>query len=761
MGWPTPQDYNEAVQNPRTAFSDLELCGGQPEQNQIGLPRPISGGFACVYKIRCGLNLWAARCFLSEVPDQQIRYEAISRHLATASLSHTVPFTYLPNGINVTGKGYPLLKMQWIQGEPLNTFIGRHLQHPKTLLSLANAWQCMLSELSAAKIAHGDLQHGNVIVVGDQLRLLDYDGMYVPSLAGMISNEVGHRNYQLPGRARDNYGTYLDRFSGWVIYLSLVALAVHPELWTRYRGGDECLILRKEDYLDPLGSSVLRDLTSSHVPELRALADQFKGICGLSPDNVPAIGGVLRSTKPANVHAIGQGKEQRWWSDYVERSKPTAIVDQSDFGHERQATPVEPTWILESIHAASTSQPARIVGPINELRAISIVSLLVSCFGNFAGALSTGDFLVVTGAVAASNLALCYVRFSSQPWRRRLPIIREELDAVRRRIGESKKLIESISAERTQLQSKRKGAESDKALLQAQVQKAFDSDMFDAQISLKSEIELIAKRRQANAVLESQQMRDIAASIRPQLAAIDQQVAGIVRQEADAVAAAQRHHCETHIRSYLRRHLVAESLIPGVPDVFKSRVAASGFTTAYDISVFVKRVPGIGNVREQALLQWRHALEAEARSQMPPLAIQVKRDIESKFKLLQSSLGDSRRVLQAKCDSQIVAAKEHFESLRRSLDAEEQKCRLSFQNRCELIEKRRDLHALLHEQNLIVNRFRIAEEIDKLSKTMQDASNVDSSLRWQASKLEVDVEYLSRFSFSWFLLQAFHPGNRR
>ena len=46
-------------------------------------------------------------------------------------------------------------------------------------------------------MAHADLQHGNVILVpkGDQLalKLIDYDGMYVPALAGGLSGDVPSR----------------------------------------------------------------------------------------------------------------------------------------------------------------------------------------------------------------------------------------------------------------------------------------------------------------------------------------------------------------------------------------------------------------------------------------------------------------------------------------------------------------------------------------------------------------------------------------
>jgi len=54
MPWPTPQDYNEAIQNPQLSFGDPELQGGKPELTPLGLPRPITGGFASVYRMHCG-----------------------------------------------------------------------------------------------------------------------------------------------------------------------------------------------------------------------------------------------------------------------------------------------------------------------------------------------------------------------------------------------------------------------------------------------------------------------------------------------------------------------------------------------------------------------------------------------------------------------------------------------------------------------------------------------------------------------------------
>ena len=53
--------------------------------------------------------------------------------------------------------------MQWVQGESLSAFVGRSIGYSDTLLSLAKVWSQLLTDLKAANIAHGDLQHGNVV----------------------------------------------------------------------------------------------------------------------------------------------------------------------------------------------------------------------------------------------------------------------------------------------------------------------------------------------------------------------------------------------------------------------------------------------------------------------------------------------------------------------------------------------------------------------------------------------------------------------
>src|ERR1700730_7432322 len=207
MGWPQSQDYNEAIQNPGSSFGDSELRDGQAVVNALGMPMPRSGNFADVYEFHgAGGQKWAVKCFTRQIPGLQERYSAISKHLLQAKLPFAVDFTYLAKGIRIRGEFYPILKMQWVEGLLLNEFVRFNLDKPALLGALGQIWLRMATRLRDANIAHADLQHGNVILVPGSkasslaVKLIDYDGMWVPALAQKKSGESGHPAFQHPER---------------------------------------------------------------------------------------------------------------------------------------------------------------------------------------------------------------------------------------------------------------------------------------------------------------------------------------------------------------------------------------------------------------------------------------------------------------------------------------------------------------------------------------------------------------------------------
>ena len=232
---------------------------------------------------------YAAKCFLSEAEDQQARYRAIASHLGEADLPYTVGFDYQPGGIQVGGETFPLLKMDWAGGVPLNRFVREHLDTPGVLVALAEAWAEMLAALDEAAFAHGDLQHGNVLVEkgdGLGLRLVDYDTAYVPALAGKTSAEVGHRNYQHPDRTEDDFGPYLDRFPGLAVHVALRALAVQPALWETHDTGEN-LLFRAADFYNPTASPLFAKL--EHLDAIRREVQALRTACHRAPEDVPTL----------------------------------------------------------------------------------------------------------------------------------------------------------------------------------------------------------------------------------------------------------------------------------------------------------------------------------------------------------------------------------------------------------------------------------------------------------------------------------------
>src|SRR5262245_60611331 len=136
MWWPSPSDYQDTVQNPRVAFSDADLRDGTLVLDSLGLPRPISGAFATIYQVKYNGRGYAVRCFLRHVPDIAQRYAAISTYLDQNPLPHMVEFRFLAQGIRVRGQWFPILKMEWLEGEQLDVYVARSLSNPAALLEL-------------------------------------------------------------------------------------------------------------------------------------------------------------------------------------------------------------------------------------------------------------------------------------------------------------------------------------------------------------------------------------------------------------------------------------------------------------------------------------------------------------------------------------------------------------------------------------------------------------------------------------------------
>ena len=409
--YPTPSEYQEALQAPAVAFADPELQNSTPRTNALGLPQPITGSFAAVFPVTTDPGgRYAVKCFLSERPAQQARYEAVAEALDAVDHDAFVEFAYQPEGISVRGDAYPLLKMEWTGGTTLNRFVEGHLDRPDVLDRLVEVWARLMADLEDMDLAHGDLQHGNVLVetAGEalRLRLVDYDTMYVPALEGRASAEVGHRNYQHPDRTDADFGPALDRFSGLVVYTALRACAARPELWDEYDTGEN-LLFRDADFYAPEESPLFDTLAETE--SLRALTDALRTACYVEPADVPPLADVREGRLEPSQVSVSRSRA-RQGRDAAERST-----------------------------VARAFLPATIGG--------GGIALGLAAAG---WALTAAAVLLVGIGVGAGTVATRYRRLSLVRRRRRLE---QEADRFASTIRELKREVESLQEKREELRT--------------------------------------------------------------------------------------------------------------------------------------------------------------------------------------------------------------------------------------------------------------------------------------------------------------------
>lgn len=288
MSYPSLEQYQEALQNPSTALLDPELKRGSILTTGLGLPLVLCGGFALTYTITSGGKRLAVRCFHKKAERIEQRYRAITSRLRVLKSNYFVDFEYQPQGVRVNGQVYPVVKMAWASGETLGDFLQRRYVDKSALGRLRRALWELSVFLDNSQLAHGDIQPDNLMVSNDgsTLRLIDYDGMFVPELAQFGSSELGHRNFQHPKRSSIHYDRTLDRFSFIILDIALRALESHPRLWDATSSDADSVLFRANDYSAPSNSTIFAELSSrcGYSTEAARLA----AVCQSAFDGIPS-----------------------------------------------------------------------------------------------------------------------------------------------------------------------------------------------------------------------------------------------------------------------------------------------------------------------------------------------------------------------------------------------------------------------------------------------------------------------------------------
>ena len=252
MQYPLISEYVRAIQD---ASNNLdELAHLVPVLDDHGEPYRSSGAFAVVFKMKDEQTgkCYALKCFIEEQEGRAEAYRQIADELELVDSSYITSVKYLDKEIFVDSSceedEFPVLLMDWIDGETMETYIAENYQDNYAMAMLCYRFCKMAAWLRSQPFAHGDIKPDNIMVRPDgSLTLVDYDGMFVPAMKGQKSPTIGTKDFSHPLRTVDDFDETIDDFALASIALSLKAISLKPSLLDEYGAADR-LLFSVNDY---------------------------------------------------------------------------------------------------------------------------------------------------------------------------------------------------------------------------------------------------------------------------------------------------------------------------------------------------------------------------------------------------------------------------------------------------------------------------------------------------------------------------------
>ena len=266
MQYPLISEYLTAIQDAHDNLDKLNHL--VPVLDKHGEPYRSSGAFAVVFKMKDEQTgkCYALKCFTEDQEGRAEAYRQIAEELEFVDSPYITSVKYLEKELfvdsNCEDDEFPVLLMDWIEGETMETYIAENYTDSYEMSMLCYRFCKMAAWLRSQSFAHGDIKPDNIIVRPDgTLTLVDYDGMFVPAMKGQKSPTIGTKDFSHPLRTIDDFDETIDDFALASIALSLKAISLDSSLLQTY-GASDRLLFSATDYLDLSKSKIFAALQS-------------------------------------------------------------------------------------------------------------------------------------------------------------------------------------------------------------------------------------------------------------------------------------------------------------------------------------------------------------------------------------------------------------------------------------------------------------------------------------------------------------------
>ncbi len=264
MQYPLISEYVKAIQDADDNLDKLAYL--TPVLDNHGEPYRSSGAFAVVFKMldKSTGKYYALKCFTEEQEGRAEAYRQIADELDLLDSPYITSVKYMEKELFVDSQceedEFPVLLMDWVDGETMEAYIAANYRNHSVMSMLSYRFGKMAAWLRTQSFSHGDIKPDNIIVRPDgSLTLVDYDGMFVPSMKGSQSPTIGTKDFSHPLRTMDDFDETIDDFSLASIALSLKAISMKSTLLDIY-GASDRLLFSENDYRNPSNSKVISAL---------------------------------------------------------------------------------------------------------------------------------------------------------------------------------------------------------------------------------------------------------------------------------------------------------------------------------------------------------------------------------------------------------------------------------------------------------------------------------------------------------------------
>ena len=263
MQYPLLSEYVSAITHANENLDQLKHL--EVVQDEHGEPYRSSGAFAVVFKMRNPRTgqLYALKCFTEEQEGRAEAYRKIEEELEVAGTTYFTSMRYYERELFVDSSvssesEFPVLLMDWVEGSTMELYIREHYRDSYAMEMLCYRFCRLAAYLRSQPFAHGDVKPDNIMVSDTgTLTLIDYDGMFVPSMQGESSPTLGTEEFRHPLRTPELFDATIDDFALASIALSLRAIALDSQLLDQY-GAPDRLLFSASDYRDLAQSKVMQ-----------------------------------------------------------------------------------------------------------------------------------------------------------------------------------------------------------------------------------------------------------------------------------------------------------------------------------------------------------------------------------------------------------------------------------------------------------------------------------------------------------------------